>query len=465
MDIKKNYQKVSESIFDVENNIISIMLHDKYLCEDALQALETSNFSQPKNKVLFEAIKFIFEHHQPIDLITIKNYLSETGKFDFVGENYLLSLVANFFSTNVDNFEEYLRIIVEKEGKRKLSRILKKFEEKIDSEVSLFEIINDLEEEISKVNFSNDSLDINELGNEITPLIEELKNPDKEDRGVPSGLSDLDKVTGGFWKEDLIIVASRPSVGKTALAVNFMLNVANYNAGVVFFSLEMSKRQLIWRMIGCNCRFNLNKLRNPSEITSEEWQKIEKFEKDIIRSKIHIDNVPGLTLTELKIKLRRLMRRKKIKLVIIDHLQLLRIKASVRRFFRFSNRQEEISYISSELKTLARELKVPIICLAQLSRSSVTRDAKRPIMSDLRDSGALEQDSDLILLLWREDYHDHNQFLDKSLYSGVIDASIMEIIISKQRNGSTGTIETPFKIEWNRFGKLEGKLLDLKEDE
>ena len=460
MEIKKRkYQEISEGVFDAENNVISAMLHDRRLCEDAFHILKPSDFLQSRNKILFNAIKVIFDNNRPIDLVTIKNYLLEKKQYDLVGgKNYLLSLVDNFFST--DNFEEYLRIIIEKSGKRKIFNILKKSEEKINSDISLSEIINDLEEEISKVNFSNNSLDINKLGYEITPLIEKIKNynvTSEEDRGIYSGIKSLDKITNGFQKGDLIIIASRPSVGKTALALNFMLNVANSRMGVVVFSLEMPKEQLVNRMISCNCRFDLKKLRNPSEITSEEWEEIEDFKEDIIKSNIYIDDTPGLNLVELKIKLRRLVREQKIRLVIIDYLQLL-IETK-----RFDSRQEEASYISRQLKTLARELKVPIICLSQLSRNVERRDSKRPIMSDLRESGAIEQDSDLIIFLFREDYY--NQFIDRSLFAGVIDASVTELIVSKHRNGPIGVVETPFKINWNRFDKFEGKLLDLKKHE
>ncbi|MBE4704147.1 replicative DNA helicase [Spiroplasma platyhelix] len=447
--MSENQERNQDFINEVEVNVLSAMIQSPKACESALTLLKDQDFTVKNNQVIFQTIVELFKNNKGIDVTTIsdtlvkKNFLARIGGID-----YLSYLIQNYISDA--NVKEHINILVERTTKRQLGQALKKIEDDLQGDKKITDILIDAEAEIVQVSSERNSeelLPISESIDDVVEKIEQLQKSNQNLTGITSGINNLDNLTSGFQSGDFIILAARPSMGKTALALNFALNAANSlkqkDEAVLIFSLEMPKDQLITRMISCQGNFDAHKLRSKFKFTQDDWRRISNTAEQLKQKTIIIDDSPGLRILELQTKLRKLVREYDIKLVIIDYLQLLTGSTSS------ESRQQEVSNISRSLKISARELNIPIICLSQLSRLVERREEKRPLMSDLRESGAIEQDADLIMFLYRDDYYKEKNGEDSTKETQ--ENHVAEIIISKHRNGPTGKVETVFIPKWGKF--------------
>lgn len=442
-----------EHINEVEINILSAMIQSPRACETALEVLKDQDFTIKNNQIIFNTIVDLFKGNVGIDVTTISDSLVKKNALDKIGGiSYLSYLVQNYISDA--NLKEHINILIERTTKRQLSQALKKINQDLQGDKKINDILSAAEKEIVEVSNERNSEELKPIAASIDDVVEKIEKLQKSNQtltGVTSGINNLDALTSGFQPGDFIILAARPSMGKTALALNFALNAAdslkNSNEAVLVFSLEMPKDQLITRMISCQGNFDAYKLRNKFKLTHDDWRRISATAEKLKHKTIIIDDTPGLRILELQTKVRKLVREYDIKLVVIDYLQLLTSSSNN------ESRQQEVSNISRSLKILARELNIPIICLSQLSRLVERREEKRPLMSDLRESGAIEQDADLIMFLYRDDYYkEKNIELDEAKDAKEMQENhIAEIIISKHRNGPTGKIFTVFIPKWGKF--------------
>lgn len=441
----------NQYINNAEINVLSAMIQSSPACESALNTLGPNDFTITANQTIFKTITNLYRNNLGIDTTTIAEELVKQNNLDKIGGiQYLSSLVGQYITDA--NLKEHINILIERTTKRQLENALKNIGKELQSEKPITDILVNAEAQIVQVSNERNNeelLPISQHIDEVVTKIEQLQKSTVNITGTSSGITNLDIVTSGFQKGDLIILAARPSMGKTALALNFALNAANEqenkNDAVIIFSLEMPKDQLITRMISCQGHFDANRLRNKSKFTSADWNRISTTAEQLKQKNIIIDDTPGLRVLELQTKLRKLARENNIKLVVIDYLQLLTGRDS-------ESRQQEVSNISRSLKILARELKVPIICLSQLSRLVERREEKRPLMSDLRESGAIEQDADIIMFLYRDDY-----YKEKTSEENVSqESNVAEILISKHRNGPTGKVVTVFIPKWGKFENYTG---------
>ncbi|WAM35462.1 replicative DNA helicase [Caldicellulosiruptor acetigenus] len=441
-DIVQNQGQMPESR-EAEEAVVGAMLLSREVISDVAEILTEEDFSTPQLKEIFAAIMDLFEEGKPVDVITVAERLRERGTFDAIGGNeYLTSLVINTPTTA--NATYYAKIVEEKSLLRKLINSSMKIIEKCKSQTERVEDIVDFAEKtifnvISHKN-SKDFSHLKEILIETYNKIEELYLRKSHIIGVPTGFAEFDRMTAGLQPSDLILIAARPAMGKTSFALNIVQHAA-LRAGVpvAIFSLEMSKEQLVTRMICSEAMIDSHKLRT-GNLEDEEWKKFAKALALLSNAPIYIDDTPAITVSEMRAKCRRLkLKEKGLGLVMVDYLQLMTARG------RFESKQQEIAEISRSLKALARELNVPVLALSQLSRAPETRADHRPILSDLRESGAIEQDADIVAFLYRDEYY--NPDTDKK--------HIAELIIAKHRNGPTGTIELLFLDKHTKFKDLE----------
>ncbi|ADQ46621.1 replicative DNA helicase [Caldicellulosiruptor kronotskyensis 2002] len=441
-DIVQNQGQMPESR-EAEEAVVGAMLLSREVISDVAEILTEEDFATPQLKEIFAAIMDLFEEGKPVDVITVAERLRERGTFDGVGgSEYLTSLVINTPTTA--NATYYAKIVEEKSLLRKLINSSMKIIEKCKSQTERVEDIVDFAEKtifnvISHKN-SKDFSHLKEILIETYNKIEELYLRKSHIIGVPTGFAEFDRMTAGLQPSDLILIAARPAMGKTSFALNIVQHAA-LRAGVpvAIFSLEMSKEQLVTRMICSEAMIDSHKLRT-GNLEDEEWKKFAKALALLSNAPIYIDDTPAITVSEMRAKCRRLkLKEKGLGLVMVDYLQLMTARG------RFESKQQEIAEISRSLKALARELNVPVLALSQLSRAPETRADHRPILSDLRESGAIEQDADIVAFLYRDEYY--NPDTDKK--------HIAELIIAKHRNGPTGTIELLFLDKHTKFKDLE----------
>ena len=445
----ENLQKINV-IKDAEQNVLAIAAHSISGAEEIFTLLTDEDFTTMNYKVIFKALYELFANKIAIDITTLSNQMLKDNLLNKIGGiEYLTDLFQSY--TTDANLNEYLDIIIKNATTRRLKAVIDGINKEIDSHQPIEEVVSKAEKEILDVkrerkgNLFKTSFD--EV-DKVLQKIEMLENSGEILTGSPSGFKDLDKMTSGFQKGDFIILAARPSMGKTALALNFAVNCAHQTKDVVaIFSVEMPSEQLIQRMIGTISTVESTKIRNGKGLTEEDWKKITKAGDALKKAKLFIDDTPGLKVIELQSKLRKLCRENNVSLVVIDYLQLL----STGLHFGDS-RQQEVSTISRQLKALARELEVPIVCLSQLSRSVEKREDKRPIMSDLRDSGAIEQDADIIMFLYREEYYNaHENWNEDNNFNETEKA---QLILSKHRNGPTGSVDLLFVKKHGSFANF-----------
>ncbi|MEH7382018.1 replicative DNA helicase [Bacillus sp. JJ1533] len=414
----------------------------------ASEILIPEDFYRAAHQKIFDAMLNLSDKGEPVDLVTVTSELADAKILDEIGGVSYLSDLAGSVPT-ASNIEYYAKIIEEKSILRRLIRTATTIatdgysrEDEVDS------LLSEAEKNIMEVaNRKNAGAfqNIKDVLVQTYDNIETLHNRVGDITGIPTGFTELDKMTAGFQRNDLIIVAARPSVGKTAFALNIAQNVATKtDENVAIFSLEMGAEQLVMRMLCAEGNINAQNLRTGS-LTPEDWSKLTMAMGSLSNSGIYIDDTPGIRVNEIRSKCRRLKQESGLGMILIDYLQL--IQGSGRSG---ENRQQEVSEISRSLKALARELKVPVIALSQLSRGVEQRQDKRPMMSDIRESGSIEQDADIVAFLYRDDYYDKESE----------NKNIIEIIIAKQRNGPVGTVSLAFVKEYNKFVNLERRFDD-----
>ena len=440
--------KVPPHDLEAEQAIIGSMLTDRDAVISAIEILKEEDFYREDNKAIYTAILNLYNRAEPIDIITVKSELESMGKFEQVGGlEYLAELPEKVPTTA--NAMKYIKIVEEKST---LRRLIKTANEIIELGYSPTEDVEDIMEGAEKKIF-NIMQEKNQKGYapikdvlvESFTKLEELYNRKQHITGVPSGFTELDYRTAGFHGSELILIAARQAMGKTAFALNIATNSAvKANVPVAVFSLEMSKEQLVNRILCSESMVDSNKVRT-GKLEEDDWTKLAGTIGPLSEAEIFIDDTPGINITEIRAKCRKLKLEKNIGMVVIDYLQL--IQGSNKRG---GSREQEISEISRSLKILAKELDVPVIALSQLSRAAEQRPDHRPMLSDLRESGAIEQDADIVMFLYRDDYY--NQDSEKK--------DIAEIIIAKHRGGSTGTVELLWLGSYTKFVNLERRFDD-----
>ncbi len=422
---------------DAEMSILGAMLMDKSVLDRGLETLSVDDFYLPAHKTIFKAIVKAYNEHRVADAVMVKDILDKEGTLNSIGgEEYLVNLIQNVLSLAV--FDKHVELVVEKSLNRKVIKAAEEVMEKALAESLKGDELLDFAEqkilEIREKGMRRGFHGIGEMVHDIYTYLEKIRKEGRNVTGIPTGYKDLDELTSGLHESDFIILASRPSMGKTSLALNIIRNVAVlYHIPVAFFSVEMSKEQIALRFMCMEAKVSISKARS-GKLSNTEMKKIMDAVETLENSPIYIDDTSGIHLLELKAKARRIKREHGIKMVIIDYLQLINAPDQ-------ENRQQQVSLISRELKALARELNIPVLALAQLSRAAVKREDKRPQLSDLRESGSLEQDADLVLMLHRP--HKEERINE--------DTEPVQVIIAKQRNGPIGDIDLVFIKPYTKF--------------
>ena len=433
--------KVQPNDIIAEQAVLGSMLVDKDAIVAAIEVLKPNDFYREDNKEIYAAMLELYSNGGNVDMITLKDALTLRGSLEKVGNiSYIASLIDNVPTTS--NIEEYVKIVAEKSTIRQLIKsandILKMgYSQTEDADT----IIEQTEKKIFDVLQDRNTRGYASIKEILITAFDEIEKRYQNKvklSGLESGFIDLDTKISGLNPSDLIIVAARPAMGKSAFALNIADYVATHDkTPVMIFSLEMSKEQMVNRILCSESEIDSMKLRN-AELSSEDWLKLGQTSGQLADIPLYIDDTPGLTSAELRAKCRKAKLEKNIGLIVIDYMQLMESK------LKNTSRQQEISEISRSLKILAKELNIPIIALSQLSRASEARTDHRPMLSDLRDSGAIEQDADIVIFLHREDYYDENT--EKK--------NIAEIIIAKNRNGATGTVELAWMGQYTKFANL-----------
>ena len=419
------------------------MLTDKDAVIAAVEVLKEEDFYREDNKIIFSALMNLYSRSEPIDIITLKSELSSMGKLEAVGGLGYIAGLPDMVPTT-SNVEQYIKIVEEKSILRNLIKTANEIitlgydptqevENIIDSsEKKIFEVMQ-------KKNQKGYSSIKDILVDTFTEL-EQLYNRKQHVTGVPTGFADLDYRTAGLHKSDLILVAARPAMGKSAFALNIATNAAvRAKVPVAIFSLEMSKEQMTSRILCSEAMVDSNKVRT-GKIDDEEWSKLAAASGELSEANIYIDDTPGISIMEIRAKCRKMKIEKNIGLVVIDYLQLVQGSGK-----RGGSREQEIAEISRSLKILAKEINVPVIALSQLSRAPEQRPDHRPMLSDLRESGSIEQDADIVMFLYRDDYY--NEDSEKK--------NIAEVILAKHRAGSTGTVELLWLGNYTKFANID----------
>ncbi len=426
---------------EAERALLCSLFLDNSKVGDILEIVDTKDFYDERNAAVFAVIKELYEENAPFDFITVTNALKEKDMLDKVGVSYITSIID--YLPAPANAKYYAQIIYKKSILRSLIEISSEianvcYEEPEDIE----DVLNLAEKKIFEISSkkTNRYIAVDEMTDETLEYIEALRKRQTVLTGVPSGFNDLDRMTNGFQNGDLIIIAGRPSMGKTAFVLNAALNAAiEHSKRIGIFNLEMTAKQLVLRMISSLSGIAVSSLRT-GFVKNDEMDRVVSSLDKLKKIKFYIDDTSFLTVADIRTKARKMKMEKDINLLIIDYLQLIQGMGSNQR-----NRTQEISEISRSLKILAKELDIPIIALSQLNRAVESRDDKRPMMADLRESGAIEQDADLIMFIYRDEVYNRNKDDNKGK---------AEIIIGKQRNGPIGNVELQFTKELATFRNL-----------
>lgn len=440
--------KIPPQNLDAETHVLASMLIDAEAIEKAVEHLESKDFYKKSHQVIFEAIFEISKAGGQSDLITVSDYLQAQDQMKFVGgSSYLASLVDSV--PNSANVEAYAKLVREKAVLRQLIQVgTEIIEESYQGATGLTELLDKVERHvfgIAQKSLSRSTVLIRDMVKEAFKQIQERFEKKEAITGIPTGYDGLDRLLSGLQKSDLIILAARPSMGKTAFALNLAANMAiRESVPTAIFSLEMSKEQLVQRMLCVESRVDGSRLRK-GFLTDDDWPRLTSAASVLSEAPIFIDDTPSLSAFELRAKCRRLSKMHNLGLVVVDYLQLMRSKGKV------ESREREIADISMSLKALAKELNIPVLALSQLNRSLESRQDKRPVMSDLRESGSIEQDADIITFLYRDEvYHPETE-----------QPGVAEVIVAKHRNGPTGLVKLAFLHEYTRFENLADDDLDL----
>ena len=435
-------QRIPPQNVEAEQAVLGAMLIDRNAVIQALDKLNPEDFYRDVHRIIFEAMEKLHRDNAEIDVITLQEELRRMKKLEDVGGiEYILSL-PNVVATAA-NIEYHAAIVADKAlARRVIDTCTGLAAVAYDGEKEPDDLLDDAERQILHLAENKNKGDFSPIAEVVEKTfdkITELSESNAGLTGLPTGFREFDKLTSGLQPSDLVLIAARPSMGKTAFVLNIAQNVGvRQSKTVAFFSLEMSKEQLVQRLLCQISHIDSQKLRTGQLNNDDEWSKLTDACDRLYQAPIYIDDTPGITVSEMRSKSRRLKSEKGLDLIIVDYLQLMQGRNA-------ENRQQEISEISRSLKGLARELKVPLIALSQLSRSVESRQEKKPMLSDLRESGALEQDADVVSFLYREGYY--NPESERK--------DIAEVIIAKQRNGPIGTVELFFKSECTLFLNLD----------
>ena len=443
--------RIPPQAIEVEQSVLGAMLIEQTAIPRAIEILPADSFYQTKHQIVYQAILSLFERGNPVDLITLSDELKRHNKLDEIGGAYYLTELTSRVDTAA-NVEYHARIIAEKSLLRKMIETMTGLIGKAyDPSSDAFELLDESEREIfhiSDTQLRRPATSMNEILKGTLANLEAVHGREGGITGVPSGFTRLDDMTGGWQKTDLIIIAARPSMGKTAFSLAVARNAAMHPeqaTGVAIFSLEMGAQQLAQRLLTSEARVDAQAART-GRLRDEDWPRLASAAGKLSAASIYIDDTPGLSILELRAKCRRLKAEHDIGLVIVDYLQLMHGSTSGRN----SNREQEIAQISRSLKSLAKEIDVPVIALAQLSRAVESRGGdKRPQLSDLRESGSIEQDADVVAFIYRAERYGIT--VDEH---GNSTEGMGEIIIGKQRNGPIGSVQLAFVNQYARFENL-----------
>jgi replicative DNA helicase len=433
---------------EVERSVLGAMLIDKNAVPKAIEILKPEYFYEKNNKTVFEAALALYEASEPIDTVSIYEELKRRGKVEQIGGAAFISKLSQDISSAA-NIDYHSRVILEKWILRELiATSVEIASSAFSGREDVFDLLDEAESKIfgiSQEGVKESFKSMDKAVREALELIEAIHSNKKSVNAVPTGFFELDNLLGGFQKSDLIILAARPSMGKTALALSIARNAAiEHEKPIALFSLEMSDIQLAMRLISAEARINAHSIRT-GKFRAEDGAKISRTVHKISKAPIYIDDTPSLSILEMRAKCRRLKAEKNISLVIVDYLQLMTVTSKI------ESREREISLISRSLKALAKELDIPVVALSQLNRAVESRSDKKPMLSDLRESGSIEQDADVVMFLYRPEVYGITQYTNDNMST----EGIAEVLVSKQRNGPVGDVRLKFLKDYARFENLD----------
>lgn len=441
--------KVPPQALDLEEAVLGAMMLEKDAVNHVIDILNPDSFYKESHKKIYKAIQELFGSSEPIDILTVTNQLKKKGELELVGGPFYVSNLTNRVASSA-HVEYHARIIAQKYIQREVIRLCSEglkmaFEDTTD----VFELLNKVEGDLFAIAEGNIKKNYDKMEDVLKQAIMQIEEAAKNSdgvSGVPTGFKDLDRITSGWQKSDMIVCAARPGMGKTAFVISMARNTAvDYNMGVAIFSLEMASVQLVNRMISSETGISSEKLRK-GNLAEHEFKQLHERIGKLSKAPIFIDDTPALSIFDLRAKCRRLKMQHNIQLVIIDYLQLMTAGGSGK-----GNREQEISTISRSIKEIAKEINVPIIALSQLSRSVETRGGdKKPMLSDLRESGAIEQDADIVTFIYRPEYYGITEDED-----GMPTADRGDIIIAKNRHGSLDTVKLRFVKHLVKFANMD----------
>lgn len=445
--IDSSYAHLQPQAPEIERVVLGALMIDKDAFSVVSEILKPETFYEPRNQKIYSAIQKLSMDENPVDIMTVMEELKRQGTLEEVGgPTYIVDLSSHVASSA--NIEYHSRILAQKYTARQLISFASVVATKaFDETVDVDELMQDTEKnlfELSQKNMKQDYSHVEPVVNEAIRILQKAAENKGELTGIPTGYAKLDDMTAGWQASDLVIIAGRPAMGKTSFALSLAKNIAvDYQRPIAFFSLEMNNVQLANRLMSNVCEIEGKKILN-GQLDAEEWKRLDANVGRLANSPIYVDDTPGMSIFELRTKARRLVREKNVQVIMIDYLQLMNANGA-----RFGNRQEEVSTISRSLKGLAKELNIPILALSQLNRTVEGRDGlegKRPQLSDLRESGAIEQDADMVLFVHRPEYY--RIFEDEK---GNDLRGKAQIIIAKHRKGGTGDVLLEFKGEYTSF--------------
>ena len=438
--------KLPPQALDLEESVLGALMLEKEALTNIIDILKPENFYKDAHKEIYQAIIDLFNNSQPIELLTVTNQLKKNGTLDIVGGSYYVTKLTTRVNS-ASNIEFHSRIILEQSIKRELINISSKVQkDAYEDTIDVFDLLDQTEQSLFDVSESHIRKNYKKVQNLMKEAIDELETKkEKKDgiTGVPSGFIDLDTITSGWQPSDLVIVAGRPSMGKTAFVLSLIRNASiDHNLPMGIFSLEMSSLQLVNRLISSEAELDSDKIRK-GNLKDYEWQQLLHKTDLLQKAPIFIDDTPALSILELRAKARRLKSQHDIQCIIVDYLQLMTSEYGKTS----GNREQEIASISRSLKAVAKELNIPVIALSQLSRAVETRGGdKRPVLSDLRESGSIEQDADMVMFIYRAEKYDITEDEDGESTIGVA-----ELLLRKNRNGPTGKVKLKFVERFAKF--------------
>ena len=445
------YAHLQPQALEVERAVLGALMNDRDAYAVVCEILSPESFYEQRNQLIYSAIRDLSIAEKPVDVLTVTDELERQGSLDKVGGAIYIADLSNKVASSA-NIEYHARIIAHKFLARQLISFASDIETKaFDGSMDIDDLMQEAEGslfELSRRNMKKDYTQIDPVISNAVEVIQKAAANKDGLTGVPTGYHKLDNITSGWQASDLVIIAGRPAMGKTSFALSMAKNIAaDYKVPMAFFSLEMSNVQLVNRLISNCCEIQGSKILN-GQLKPDEWERLDKRLNNLIGSPLYVDDTPGLSVFELRTKARRLVRDHGVKIIMIDYLQLMNANG-----MRFSSRQEEVSTISRSLKQIAKELDIPILALSQLNRGVESREGlegKRPQLSDLRESGAIEQDADMVLFVHRpEYYHIYQDENGRDLHG------MAQIIIAKHRKGATGDVLLNFRGEFTRFENPE----------